>query len=54
MKLMKLHEELDKSIEILKINAEHRKHFINESKLLSIIADIDKISTDLYLLKGTK
>lgn len=51
-KLMKLHEELDKSIKNLVVNAEHRKLRIDENDLLDLIGKIDCISNDLYLLRG--
>lgn len=54
MNLMKLHEELDKSLARLIYNAEHRRHRISEELLLDLIARIDRLSQDLYLLKGTK
>lgn len=52
MSLMKLHEELDKSLRSLMQNAEHRKLRINENKLLDIIARVDMLSSEMYLLKG--
>lgn len=53
-KLMKLHEELDKSFIELADAIEHRKLRIDEDVLLDFIGRIDHLKTDLNLLRGTK